>query len=709
MIDSRTTTELCDELDRKLQQQDIQPEDVGAREQLLRPVEVSVADLPSAPDVRRDTTAGCLIVLLWYKNHPTAADPESLFAELYHKSPLVRLTAANAISATVKSSHFYWSETRSIHDARQVLLNRRDAETSPIIGYQLDKLIEEVGKLRRTSKKKRRPKPRMNPYVAGLPVHGRGRFFGRDDILEQIEESFVRREGQKSIVLYGARRTGKTSVLLQIKDGALGKGFLPVYLDMQATAGTDLQSFLRILLRNTKAAVSEHFELAWDKLPDIQERTDFGILQPFLQGIIAELEDQALLMMIDEYEVLQRYRTEAPDLARQFQSLLEQETKLYVIFAGSQKLESLRQTGFSVLLDNARYIKISFLKTDEALKLIREPVEDAFTYDEGVPEQILEYTNGHPFYTQLLCQLIYDNVGSGKTATSEHLDAAVDQFLSNPSPHLILTWNAISKEQKVVAAALAELYSKEEPFQGTNEIGSRLHSDDNPVKLTVSEIQKTLTDLRTIDWIEQKPGMKAYRYTMELVRRWVIDNHSILDLAQGLHEKLISRVASFGRQTAASAIDFGICLVIGLLAATMLKASDSSIETLWLYLTPLIFSYVYLLVPLLTSGSTLGQRLLSLSLIGATAGKPSQSRRALYALLVLVRLTLVIPVFRLAGEIVITLADAPFLALAWLLTLVVLAMWLCLDILMLLFGKKHQGLYEKLTRLLVVHVPNEAE
>lgn len=704
MVNFQNTSELCEELNRKLQEREILPEDVDERERLLRPLEISLASSPSAPQVPRDSVAGNLISLLWYKSHPEEADPTSLFADLHHTSPLVRLTAASAISATLKSSHPYWSETRSVNEARQALVDSRDAETSPIIGYQLNQLIVEVGKLRRTPKKRRRPRPRVNPYVAGLPVHGRGKFFGRDDILTDIENSFVHRQGQKSIVLYGARRTGKTSVLLQIKDGGLGKKFLPVYLDMQALAGTDLQSFISTLLRNTKAAVSEQFELAWDKLPDIQGKTDFGIMQPFLHGILSELDDQALLLMIDEYEVLQRYLLEDSDLAQQFQSLLEQEPKLYVIFAGSHKLESLRQKRFSLLLDNARYIKISFLKKEDALNLIEEPVADFFTYDEGVPEQILKHTNGHPFYTQLLCQLIFDNVGSAPTATLEHVESAVEQFMINPSPHLILTWNGISREQKIVAAALAELYSEVEPFQGPAELGNRIRSDDSPAKLTQSEIQKALNDLRTIDWIEKKPGMNAYGYTMELVRRWVVDNHSILDLAQALHEKLLSQVATFWRQIAALAIDFGICFVVSLLLMTLLDALRPLIDAAWLIIVPLMICYIYLLVPLLISGSTLGERLLGLSLIGETAGTPSQFRLAVYAFFLLLRLTMVVPVIGLVFAIFANLATVSRVDVVWLLVFLFFTMWLCLDVLMLLFGKKHQGLYEKVTRLLVVRV-----
>ena len=38
-------------------------------------------------------------------------------------------------------------------------------------------------------------------------------------------------------MLFGARRTGKTSLLLHLERGALGYGFAPVFIDVQNAAG----------------------------------------------------------------------------------------------------------------------------------------------------------------------------------------------------------------------------------------------------------------------------------------------------------------------------------------------------------------------------------------------------------------------------------------------------------------------------------------
>jgi hypothetical protein len=56
-------------------------------------------------------------------------------------------------------------------------------------------------------------KPVTNPYVVGDPVQG-NLFVGREDVLRQLEELWVIGHHLQSVVLYGHRRMGKTSILL---------------------------------------------------------------------------------------------------------------------------------------------------------------------------------------------------------------------------------------------------------------------------------------------------------------------------------------------------------------------------------------------------------------------------------------------------------------------------------------------------------------
>ena len=56
----------------------------------------------------------------------------------------------------------------------------------------------------------------VNPYIVGNPIKEQSGFFGRQDIFREVMQ-ILRQPGSNAIVLYGQRRIGKTSVLLQLE------------------------------------------------------------------------------------------------------------------------------------------------------------------------------------------------------------------------------------------------------------------------------------------------------------------------------------------------------------------------------------------------------------------------------------------------------------------------------------------------------------
>ncbi|MBC8078366.1 MAG: ATP-binding protein, partial [Chloroflexales bacterium] len=77
--------------------------------------------------------------------------------------------------------------------------------------------------------------PLTNPYIAGRAVGQQRGFYGRDDILRLIEVR-LRSPDQSAVVLYGQRRIGKTSILLQLQRRLPSPPFVPVYFDLMDRA-----------------------------------------------------------------------------------------------------------------------------------------------------------------------------------------------------------------------------------------------------------------------------------------------------------------------------------------------------------------------------------------------------------------------------------------------------------------------------------------
>ena len=71
----------------------------------------------------------------------------------------------------------------------------------------------------------------LNPYIAGNPVTGQQMFFGREDVFSFVSGALTGQHRDNAIVLYGQRRTGKTSVLYQM-GARLGPRYLCILVDL---------------------------------------------------------------------------------------------------------------------------------------------------------------------------------------------------------------------------------------------------------------------------------------------------------------------------------------------------------------------------------------------------------------------------------------------------------------------------------------------
>jgi hypothetical protein len=512
------------ELDRILSRHELRPEDTERRESVLLPLEEALAPAPEPPAPRAESGASRVAVCLWSKRHPERADIQLLIMLSGDREPLVRFSALEALSqllATRKAE----INPRLLYRLQASLQERSRVEESVLVSYTAKRVVNEIQQL---SDQQFKPASRViaNPYVAGLPVRGK-RFFGRQDVLKEIRET-LESIRLKILVLQGARRTGKTSLLYQIQDGALGDKFVPVYVDMQTLAGTPLSTLVRSWMRCVETEVSKRQPDA--RLPAMEEEMNVDSLRQFLRAALQALAPASLLLLVDEYEVLQTHLQDR-DAAMQLKAMIEDEPHLMFIFAGTQKLETSGAGNLPLLLEIGKIIKVTFLKPDEALALITEQAEGVFEYEQDVPQRVMALSACHPFYVQLLCQgLVEIARETNRRATVEDLEVVVRRFIENPSPHVLLGWKALDRNEKLVAAAGAELESRKKQAFTPKDVTSYLRGEEYPIRFGPGEVQQVLRILTDSDWFKKEKGAQAYRYTIELVRRWVAEYRSIWDL-----------------------------------------------------------------------------------------------------------------------------------------------------------------------------------
>lgn len=369
-----------------------------------------------------------------------------------------------------------------------------------------------------------------NPYIVGPPIEDRALFFGREDVFDYVRSGLATRADNVTLVLYGGRRTGKTSVLRQIQRGRLGTTFAPVYVDMQVMAEVDTHEFFGKIGRAISLALPEApLQASLDALAD-RGQNAYSLFETLLVQATEAAGQRTLLLMFDEYEILERLvdggRLSA-DIFPYLKSLMEQPRRLAFLFTGSRPLEEMRGQywDWARTFSPARYKRISFLTDDAARRLVVEPVESFLTYDEAALAAVLRLGAGHPYFTQGLCSTIVDAAlqESRPTVSLAALQEAVTDLVENPLPHMIYLWNEANRAERLVLAGLAAFLTDGDAWLSAAALTAQLEPHHSG--LTPDQERTALAALVRQELLERQDD--RFRYRIDFLRHWIAEDHSL--------------------------------------------------------------------------------------------------------------------------------------------------------------------------------------
>ncbi|MDQ7823858.1 MAG: AAA family ATPase [Candidatus Eremiobacteraeota bacterium] len=371
-----------------------------------------------------------------------------------------------------------------------------------------------------------------NPYIAGNPVTGSSMFFGRQDIFKFISRQAALAECRTALVLHGGRRTGKTSLLWQIEHGRLGERFIPVYCDLQEMADMDTHSFLAEIEKRILSSFHQH------GITIESEATSGNPYEQF-SHCISEIEHHLegdrryLLLLIDEYEILGdkvRRGQLSPGIFSYFRALMQNRPNISFIFAGTRQLEHLSGTDWSLMFNQARYRKISFLEEQEARRLIESPVRGIIEYEPDAVDEILRLASGHPYFTQLICLSLIEtaNQENLKKLGTDHIRQVIHSLCLHPVPHLIYLWKELAREEQVVLAALSHILTESSSWSDPREIDDFLARSG--ISISSEKLGAALDACVNSELLEHS-ATGACRFRMDLLRHWIAADHPFWQVA----------------------------------------------------------------------------------------------------------------------------------------------------------------------------------
>jgi len=234
-------------------------------------------------------------------------------------------------------------------------------------------------------------RPIANPYIVGNPIEDPRMFFGREDDFSYIKQKTTGQEKGGLFVLCGGRRSGKTSILFQVKRGRLGERFLPVLIDMQSiTVRNDAEFLAKLAKEVAAAAASPDLDFTTDYEQAAQANPELA-LTDFVAKAVAVTGGRKLLLMFDEYELFESLFDSGKltlNILRRLASLIESDHGVFIIFTGSEKLNARAPRYWKEFLPKAQHRHISFLSESDAMRLIHEPLKGLAEYAEGVSARI---------------------------------------------------------------------------------------------------------------------------------------------------------------------------------------------------------------------------------------------------------------------------------------------------------------------------------
>ena len=328
---------------------------------------------------------------------------------------------------------------------------------------------------------------------------------------------------------------GKTSLVIRALEKLKRKDFIPVYVDLWPTDGS--ASFATATARAVTTAAETNttklLELGkalFSRLrPSVsldnsgQPKVEFGVdgrtvsktdLTEVLAApqALAARSGKQVVMVFDEFQQICEYENDLVE--RQLRSSIQHHKKVAYLFLGSRKhlLHSMFLDQSRPLYRSAMHYPIGPIETKHWQPFISKRFVDAKkSFAKPLIADLCDRTQGHPFYTQHLCHVLWSLINPGDHVDAAHLDQAVAELLRRESHAYVTLWESLTKNEQRFLRGLADSVTPPKPFSSdfTRQYGLR----------TASNAQRAAESLVARDVIERESS--SYVITDRFLRLWI--------------------------------------------------------------------------------------------------------------------------------------------------------------------------------------------
>jgi hypothetical protein len=424
-----------------------------------------------------------------------------------------------------------------------------------------------------------------NPYVFGLPLEEHRQFYGRRSELEQLLGHLAIRRPQ-NVLLRGARRTGKTSLLNMVRsvltdtDGRSGvrrwfelpdgwhsalDATVPVFLNLQGIdwpggtpTATGFYHAVLAALRDAGLRSGGSDRLLAE--PSVTFTQFVGVLRAVVRAAAVRP-----VLLVDEFDVLDKI-AEKSFFYGPLRSAISSVQGVTWIVASALGLYHEVRAYESPLFNVFKIINLGLLDPDAARRLVLSPWEQDRDERDGSPlrfaddavEAILEEAGHYPYFVQLLCSEIVDHVNRTRTGYVQYktvLHVIERNMLtegSAASEHFAYLWDRAGGVGKLILLALLRhpgAMSRDELREAIVGLLGR-DAPDVPTaqaRAALEVFDDSMQRLVVVDAVRRAPG-GGYSFGIPIFRRLLLRRNEQEDLEQAAHEELAAeQVAGTGQ------------------------------------------------------------------------------------------------------------------------------------------------------------------
>ena len=377
------------------------------------------------------------------------------------------------------------------------------------------------------------------PFAEGGPVDEPEMFVGRDELLDRLERSLLAGSASKSIVMFGQKRAGKSSLIEHLRRRLTrNERVASVSFSLQDIAPElSVHAFVHRILQSAAEALEE---LRFDgrdvpafSPPTIEEMESHPTLRfhdamtPLVRDMRRRATPLDFVFLVDEFtDIFKEIRRERipPQFMKAWKSIIEK--RYFASVLVGQDIMPAFKNEFPNEFGVTEDIRITYLDDAAAATLIERPIGKERFAGNAV-RTILDLTAGNPYYTMMFCARLVDYMNTTRSVIVTEADIRVvkaqmlrgERRLEKDKFDNLLTAGDGQEDSGIdpddtykVCAEIArgsgkELWCPRHALRGIGE----------------DRLDHLLQDLETRDVVERKGD--AYRLRVGLFKDWLVARH----------------------------------------------------------------------------------------------------------------------------------------------------------------------------------------